>query len=315
MPKPGSPDRLRTRFAPSPTGLLHVGNAYSALCCQAWAEEHRGECLLRIEDIDHTRCREDYVKAMLEDLRWLGFRWAGEPVFQSRRLPRYRQMLERLRQMGLIYPCFCTRREILEELRRIGSAPHHDDIITSYPGTCRRLSEDDRQQRMQAREFAWRLDCARALQRADVELSWMDEHGNRHALLPDQDVIIARRDIGISYHLATVIDDADQGITHIIRGEDLKDSLPIHRLLQVLLELPEPVYIHHRLVRDVEGRRLAKRSGATTLAGLRHLGVSAAALRRFLMQSPDLIWPDVENEPGFLKALLDDATDILGSPA
>ncbi|RMF09018.1 MAG: tRNA glutamyl-Q(34) synthetase GluQRS, partial [Alphaproteobacteria bacterium] len=189
-----------------------------------------------------------------------------------------------------------------------------DDIITSYPGTCRRMSSDARQQRMKEREFAWRLDCGKALERLDAPLSWLDGHGRRHALMPDQDVIIARRDIGVSYHLATVIDDADQGITHIIRGEDLKDSLPIHRLLQALLGLPEPVYIHHRLVRDVEGRRLAKRSGATTLAGLRQLGVSAAALRHFLMHSPDLIWPDIENEPGFLKALADGSTDILGSP-
>ncbi len=282
---------VRTRFAPSPTGLLHIGNAYSALYCLQWAEQHQASCLLRIEDIDHTRCRSKYVEAMLEDLAWLGMQWPEEPLLQSERLPLYRQTLDRLRRMQVIYPCFCTRRDIQEEIRRMATAPHRDDPPPHYPGTCRRLPPDERQWKMARQPFAWRLDTNRALAMVGEPLCWHDEQGRTHALQLEHDIVIARRDIGISYHLATVIDDAEQRITHIIRGEDLRDSLAIHRLLQCLLGLPEPVYIHHRLVRDAAGRRLAKRHAGTTLRSLRDMGISAGALRHFLLNSPDLIWP------------------------
>ncbi len=295
---------LRTRFAPSPTGLLHLGNAYSALCCMQWAEQHQADCILRIEDIDHTRCREAYKQSLCEDLRWLGMTWPEPVLQQSQRLPIYRGVLKQLEDMQVIYPCFCTRRDIQDEIKRMTSAPHRDDPVTEYPGTCRRLTQSERQQRMQTQPFAWRVDIAKAMRRINRPLSWKDEAGLSHPLHLDHDVVIARRDIGVSYHLATVVDDADQGITHIIRGEDLRDSLAIHRLLQSLMNYPEPVYIHHRLVRDAQGQRLAKRSAGSTLASLRQLGIRAEQLQQFLLHSPDLVWPVSDGEPAAILALL-----------
>jgi len=283
---------LRTRFAPSPTGLLHVGNAYSALCCMQWAEQNQGECLLRIEDIDHTRCKEHYSRAIVEDLTWLGLRWPEPVLKQSQRMPVYLAALERLRQMHVTYPCFCTRRDIEDEIKRMASAPHRDELPPDYPGTCRRLSPTEQQEKMEQQPFAWRLDVAQALTMLSTPLTWQDDRGDIHPAIVDHDVVIGRRDIGISYHLAVAVDDAEQGITHIIRGEDLRDSIPIHRLLQRLLVFPEPVYIHHRLVRDSAGNRIAKRHAGTTLRSLRAMNVSPDVLRTFLLNSADLIWPE-----------------------
>jgi len=283
--------RLRTRFAPSPTGLLHVGNAVSALRCQQWAEAHNAELLLRIEDIDHTRCRPAYDDALIEDLRWLGLRWPLPVRRQSEHLADYQQAIEQLRKQDLIYPCFCTRRRIADEIARIASAPHADDAPHRYPGICRKLDRAEQQRRMRWKPFAWRLDAKRARVLVGDDLTWRDISGHRYRAAVDEDVVIARKDILVSYHLAVVVDDALQGVTHVIRGADLRDSTPLHRLLQALLELPEPAYLHHPLLLDCDGRRLAKRNRATTLQSLRQAGVQPKALREWLLREPLPRWP------------------------
>ena len=288
---------LRTRFAPSPTGYLHVGNAYSALMCQAWAGKHHARLLLRMEDIDTARCRDEYARAIMEDLRWLGIRWQGEVRYQSRHAADYRRALESLRQMDVIYPCFCTRREIAEEIRIAGLAPHADDGMPPYAGTCRALSAEARLQRINAGQpFAWRLDVGKALRQCGP-VSWRDGEGRAHAVDAGMhDAVIGRKDIDFSYHLAVVTDDAAQGITHVIRGEDLRASTGLHRLLQSLLGLPSPAYIHHPLLRRADGERLAKRNGAPSLRDLRTNGVSADTLRRLLMDASSHappVWEDV----------------------
>jgi glutamyl-Q tRNA(Asp) synthetase len=288
---------LRTRFAPSPTGLLHVGNAYSALICQQWAERHGAELLLRIEDIDHTRCRPHYSDAIIEDLAWLRLNWQGEVRLQSKRHAAYRAALERLDAMGVLYPCFCTRKAIQQEIERMGAAPHAEDYGDPYPGICRRIDRHQGRERQLHERFAWRLDITAAMQQLGDSIAWHDGDGRSHAVTPSAlgDMVIGRKDIGFSYHLAVVVDDADQGITHVIRGEDLKASTPIHRLLQALLGLPAPVYIHHPLLLDAGGERLAKRNRATSLKSLREAGIDAAALRRYLLADMPR-WPFGEDD-------------------
>ncbi|MDQ6986307.1 MAG: tRNA glutamyl-Q(34) synthetase GluQRS [Mariprofundaceae bacterium] len=282
---------LRTRFAPSPTGYLHVGNALSALYCQQWAKNHHAQLLLRIEDIDSNRCRGEFSVAIIEDLQWLGLHWHGEIRYQSRHLDAYRQALARLRRMQVIYPCFCTRRDIQQEIQHLGLAPHTEDSIPHYPGTCRRLSAAEQHYRQQTGQaFAWRIDIGRALE-VTGPLHWTDEHGQKHTVGDSlNDAIIGRKDIGFSYHLAVVIDDAAQGVSHVIRGEDLRSSTDLHRLLQALLNLPTPVYIHHPLLCDTHGERLAKRNHAPSLRNIRTSGIAADTLHRMLfpdgMQTP-----------------------------
>lgn len=293
--------KLRTRFAPSPTGLLHVGNAYSALCCAQWAEQHDAELLLRIEDIDHTRCRPEFASAIIRDLQWLGIRWDSQVVYQHEHLELYQSAIQRLRTMDVLYPCFCTRRDIQQEARRMGLAPHLDDPAALYPGSCRRMPAMERRQRMQCEPFSWRLHAAQAMslatQKTGEPLSWVDLHGRHHPVHLAHDMIVGRKDIGFSYHLAVVVDDARQGITHVIRGRDLESSTSVQRILQILLDLPEPVYLHHPLLLDARGKRLAKRHGATTLESLRQLGVDAAQLRDFLLNKSHGCWPfDSEEE-------------------
>jgi len=288
--------QLRTRFAPSPTGLLHIGNAYSAFQCMQWAEQQQGTCLLRIEDIDHTRCKSKFTAAIIEDLHWLGINFSAPPMLQSKRMAIYQSFLDKLHQMDVIYPCFCTRSDIQEELKRMASAPHRDEPLPEYPGSCRHLSSREQQQRMRHQTYAWRLHAEYAQSLLNKPLSWRDENSHSHAVSVQQDMVIGRKDIGVSYHLAVVVDDAEQGISHIIRGEDLRESVGLHRLLQSLLSLPEPTYIHHRLVRNVRGNRLAKRRAGTTLRSLREMGIAATQLRQYLLHSTDLIWPDTEQE-------------------
>ena len=266
--------QLRTRFAPSPTGLLHVGNAYSALFCQQWAAQHNATCLLRIEDIDHTRCRPHYSRQMLTDLEWLGFRWQEPLRRQSQHHDDYRQALAQLRDGGFIYPCFCSRKM-------------RQSVVSACP--CRQLSADEQQQRMQ-QPFAWRLDAEAAMQAVGGALSWQDGDGRQHPVQLSEDVVIGRKDIGFSYHLCVVVDDAIQQISHVIRGEDLRDSTPIHRLLQQLLQLPTPIYIHHPLLRDRHGARLAKRIRSTTLQSLREMQIDAEKLRHFLLHASNHRW-------------------------
>lgn len=289
--------KLKTRFAPSPTGLLHVGNAFSALFCQRWAEKHHADLLLRIEDIDHTRCRDEFSGQLIEDLSWLGLAWQGEVRKQSEHHDVYRQALERLESMGVLYPCFCTRRQIQQEIEQMGIAPHAEDHGDPYPGICRTIGRHQRKSRQEHERFAWRLDIAAAMQHLDGPLHWNDDEGRSHEVTPSAlgDMVIGRKDIGVSYHLAVVVDDADQGITHVIRGEDLRSSTPIHRLLQALLGLPSPIYIHHPLLLDADGVRLAKRNRATTLKSLREAGLAPEALRTFLTQQ-NAQWPFTQDD-------------------
>ena len=278
---------MLTRFAPSPTGRLHLGHAYAALVAQELADRNRGTCLLRFEDIDHTRIQPEYYTFIEEDLRWLGLTWEGAAMRQSGRLGHYTHALEQLRDRGMIYPCFCNRRAIADEIARMTNAPHGPEGAL-YPGTCRNLDPSERTTRIdQGHPHAWRLDSARAAETCG-ELTFQDLLGGTRPVLPGElgDVVLARRDIATSYHLAVVVDDAEQGITLITRGEDLLASTHVHRLLQVLLEYPEPRYLHHELIRDETGKRLATRDHALSLANLRESGMSAEAVLDLLPPVP-----------------------------
>ncbi|MGI9239561.1 MAG: tRNA glutamyl-Q(34) synthetase GluQRS [Verrucomicrobiales bacterium] len=264
-----------TRFAPSPTGLLHLGHAYAAL----FASEKGGRFLMRIEDIDTTRVRAEYEAAIDEDLAWLGLEWERPVRRQSEHLDDYSAALKVLSTDGLIYPCFCTRREIEEAAR----APHGPSGGL-YPGTCRSLALTEVEERKrQGASYALRLDVEKA-SAATGELFWSDCKIGRQQARPELlgDVILARKDIATSYHLAVVVDDALQGITLVTRGEDLLESTHVHRLLQELLGLPVPEWWHHRLILDDEGRRMSKRDESLTLRALREAGATAADIRQRL---------------------------------
>ncbi|HEU4961301.1 MAG TPA: tRNA glutamyl-Q(34) synthetase GluQRS [Sphingomonas sp.] len=275
--------RIVTRFAPSPTGRLHLGHAFSAIQAHDVARGRGGAFLLRIEDIDGTRSRREHVAAILADLAWLGLAWDGEVVFQSQRLDRYAAALDRLKATGLVYPCFCTRADIAREIAAAGSAPHGPDGPV-YPGTCRSLGEEERAARM-AEPHAWRLDMAKAVAGAGP-LVWHDELAGEQAADPARfgDVVLARKDAPSSYHLAVTVDDAAQGVSHVVRGADLFAATHVHRLLQALLDLPTPVWRHHPLLTDAAGNRLAKRTGAPTLEDVRLAGVDGRALADDLRQ-------------------------------
>jgi len=274
---------LVSRFAPSPTGMLHLGHAYSCLLAHHHARSHDGGFLLRIEDIDPGRARAEFVDEIIDDLLWLGITWDGEIIFQSERLPLYSAALDRLKAMDLVYPCFCTRSAIAAEIAASAAAPHGPDGPV-YPGTCRGLTNEERAQRSATEPHAWRLDTARALTRTGP-LYWHD--GETEVLAEPQafgDVVLARKDAPTSYHLAVTVDDAAQGVTDIVRGRDLYAATDIHRLLQALLDLPTPLYLHHPLLADAQGRRLAKRTGAPTLADLRRSGADPVRLAADLLE-------------------------------
>lgn len=231
--------------------------------------------LLRIEDIDTGRCRENFVAAILDDLAWLGVCWEEPVRRQSQHMADYAAALDRLKAGGWVYPCFCTRADIATA----AGAPHDGDTYV-YPGTCRALDKQARDARIAGEPHAWRLDTAKAAAAAG-NLEWRDA---RHGIVPARpeqlgDVVIARKDAGTSYHLAVVTDDALQGVTDVVRGEDLFTATHIHRLLQALLDLPTPAYHHHRLITGPDGRRLAKRDHAETIAALRAGGALAADVR------------------------------------
>ncbi len=266
-----------TRFAPSPTGRLHLGHAYSALLAHEFARERGGSFLLRIEDIDPGRARPEFADAIIEDLVWLGLQPDGEIVYQSERLPLYAEALERLKERGLVYPCFCTRSDIAREIAASASAPHGPDGPL-YPGTCRTLTEAERERKMRDTPHAWRLDVARASAAAGP-LHWQSGDSQVHAN-PERfgDVVLARKDAPTSYHLAVTVDDAAQSVTDIVRGRDLEAATDVHCLLQALLDLPTPTYHHHALLIDADGRRLAKRNGAPTIAGMRAAGADPRKL-------------------------------------
>lgn len=269
-----------TRFAPSPTGLLHLGHAHAALAAWRAAREAGGRFLLRIEDIDPTRCRPEFTAAILDDLAWLGLDWDGPVRVQSQHLADYREALDHLAARGLLYPCFCTRADIAREIAASAAAPHGPDGPL-YPGTCRRLSPGQRAARIADGEpHALRLDMAAALATLPAPLTFR-EHGACRACDPARfgDAVLARKDIPASYHLCVTHDDALQGVTLVTRGEDLLPATDLHRLLQQLMGWAEPDYAHHALLTDASGRRLAKRDRAATLRELREAGVSPAEVR------------------------------------
>jgi glutamyl-Q tRNA(Asp) synthetase len=260
-----------TRFAPSPTGYLHLGHAFSAL----FAAKQGDRFLLRIEDIDPVRCKPEFAEALFEDLSWLGLSWEKPVRFQSQHFEDYRANLEKLRAMDLLYPCFCTRSEILAATH----APHEGETPV-YPGTCHRLSKDQREDWMATKPYAWRLNVEKAIKMTGP-LSWHDAAKGEQQAKPQifGDIVLARKDIPASYHLCVVTDDALQNIDLVTRGEDLFDSTHIHRLLQALLDLPTPDYHHHPLCRDAKGWRLAKRDKSVTLRSMREQGRTPEQVR------------------------------------
>jgi len=272
-----------TRFAPSPTGYLHLGHASSALIAWRRAREAGGRFLLRIEDIDPVRCRPEFARAIEEDLDWLGLAWDGAVRVQSAHSPAYRAVLDGLAARGLLYPCFCTRADIQREIAQSAAAPHAPDGSAVYPGTCRHLSCAERTRRVGAGEhYALRLDMARALGCVTGLLTFEEADEGTVICAPERfgDVVLARKDAPASYHLCVTHDDAAQGVTLVTRGKDLKSATDLHRLLQALMDWPAPSYAHHRLLTDATGRRLAKRDQALTLRALRERGVSPAEVRR-----------------------------------
>jgi glutamyl-Q tRNA(Asp) synthetase len=260
-----------TRFAPSPTGFLHLGHAFAARFAWRRAPER---FLLRLEDIDATRCRPEFSAATLEDLAWLGLHWHGEVRVQSEHLPDYAAALAALETQGLLYPCFCTRREIAAAQ----AAPHGAEPV--YPGTCRHLPPGERVRKIaDGMPYALRLDSARAIA-ASGALRFFEEGNGWVEARPERlgDVVLARKEMPTSYHLCAVHDDALQGVTLVTRGEDLAEATHLHVLLQHVLRLPTPRYAHHRLITDSAGRRLAKRDAAASLRSLRAAGVTPAQI-------------------------------------
>lgn len=276
------------RFAPSPTGRLHLGHAFSALTAHEAARKTKGRFLLRLEDLDAGRVRLEFEEGILEDLAWLGIEWDEPPLRQSARADAYATVLSDLKARGLAYPCFCTRREIGAAAPQEG-APDGP----AYPGTCRHAK--DAEARAAREPHALRLDMRRAIaalggQGVVRKLSFKEvgTRKGKHLLDPAAltestgDVVLGRKDGAAAYHLAVVLDDAFQQVSHVTRGEDLFDATPLHRLIQALLGRPTPIYRHHRLIRDEAGRRLAKRDDARSLATLRAEGVAAAEVRNRL---------------------------------
>jgi glutamyl-Q tRNA(Asp) synthetase len=273
-----------TRFAPSPTGYLHRGHAFSALAAYSAAQAAGGRFILRIEDIDRTRCRPEYVQAIFEDLAWLGLSWEEPVRIQSEHMADYEAALAKLADKNLLYRCFRTRKEVADEIAR---APHGAmEVFCGAP-----LEPEDEARRLEASEpFAWRLSlkAAEAALGGLSGLTFLEEGegpvGERGLISARPqlggDVVLARKDVGVAYHLAVVVDDALQGVTHVVRGQDLFEATHVQRLLQALLGLPAPIYRHHRLLTGPDGRRLAKRDRAETLRELRARGITAMQIRR-----------------------------------
>jgi glutamyl-Q tRNA(Asp) synthetase len=281
------------RFAPSPNGYLHLGHALSALLNFDMARAAGGKLLLRIEDIDETRCRPEYEQAVLDDLAWLGIEWEQPVRRQSEHLDDYRDALTRLEAKGLLYPSFESRAEVaalVAERERQGAWPRDPDGAPIYPGNAKSIAPAERQRRIDAGErYAWRLDMAAATARAG-ELAWMEmgrgPDGDYGPVCASPgswgDVVLGRKETPTSYHLSVVVDDALQGVTYVVRGQDLYHATSVHRLLQTLLGLPVPAYHHHRLLLDADGKKLSKSTHATGLRELRAQGVMPAEIRRMV---------------------------------
>ena len=277
---------FRTRFAPSPTGPLHLGHAYSAMLAHDMALAEDGAFLLRIEDIDRSRARPEWEEMIYDDLKWLGLRWEEPVMRQSERLEVYQGALDRLWDAGLLFECTCNRRDILEAVSAPQETPLYGPDGIIYPGTCR-----DKRPRQGPRpqDAALRLDIEKALGTiAKIVFEETGKSRRRQAYAPNTiirttgDVVLARRDMGTSYHLSVVLDDAAQGITDVVRGEDLFEATKIHVVLQRLLGLPTPIYHHHRLIRDEQGKRLAKRDDARAIRRYREDGASPDDIRRMV---------------------------------
>mgnify|MGYP001272078787 CR=1 FL=1 len=276
-------DAVVTRFAPSPTGFLHIGHAYAAFFAAEKAKSSGGTFLLRIEDIDQSRCRDIYLDGIYKDLEWLGLHWEHPIRFQSNNMDDYQKALDKLKRQGIIYPCFCTRKEIKAEIKRAGGAPHGEEE-TVYPGLCRTLTPEIREKKLNsALPYAFRLNVKKALKLVG-ELTWTDVIKGKQKVEPSGlgDIVIARKDTPTSYHLAVTIDDAIQGVTLVTRGEDLSLSTSIHRLIQSLLGLEAPTYYHHRLFMGSNGTKLSKRDETMTIRFLRHSGKTPEDIKRMV---------------------------------
>jgi len=275
-------NKIVTRFAPSPTGLMHLGHAFAALHAWHLAREQNGKFLLRIENIDTGRCRQEFEEAIFEDLLWLGLNWDGQARKQSQNMHEYKRALDKLSQDSLLYPCFCTRKEILAEISQAGAAPHelHGH---KYPGTCKALSETEQQERIGGGEaYALRLDVDKAIKHTGP-LVWLDEErGTQECKNVSGDVVLARKDVPTSYHLAVTVDDHRQRVNMVTRGIDLFDATHIHRLLQALLGLDTPTWNHHKLITDHHGERLSKRNRAPTIRSLRRAGETPATIKAMI---------------------------------
>lgn len=271
------------RFAPSPNGLLHLGHAYAAMVAHDFARQREGRFLLRIEDIDSGRSRSEFVATILEDLRWLGLHWDGQVIFQSERLDSYALAADQLKARGLLYPCFCSRAELRQLLVDRPQPESADGPV--YPGTCRHLDPQLARKRAATEPHSWRLDIAKAMALAGP-LQWMDERHGPQACHPERlgDVILVPKEMPVAYHLAVTLDDARDGISHVVRGDDLFTSTHIHRLLQALLELPTPVYFHHRLLCDGKSGKLSKSRDSASLSVLRKGGQNGHDLLQDLRQ-------------------------------
>jgi len=286
-----------TRFAPSPTGRLHLGHAYAALVAWDVARASGGRFLLRIEDTDTARVRPEFEQAIFDDLHWLGLSWEDPIMRQSERGDAYKHAIARLRAKGLLYPCFCSRKEVEAEFRASISAPHGGQMGPDgplYPGTCKHLSSDEAEARINAGEaHALRLHNNRAMAAAPGDMSFRERGAGPSGetglvkATPGAfgDAVLSRKGAVASYHLAVVVDDAAQGITCVTRGNDLFPSTHLHRLLQELLGLPTPDYLHHELILDEEGKRLAKRHEALSLEHLRDAGETPESIREVLPQT------------------------------
>ena len=279
-----------TRFAPSPTGFLHVGHAFAALTAHRAAEANRGRFLLRIEDIDTTRCRAEYEQAIKDDLLWLGLEFEEPVRRQSEHFVDYAAALKALDERGLLYPCFCTRKEIADEIARAAEAPHGPDGPL-YPGTCRHLPPVVRQARLAAgQSFALRFDIAKAVAALARPLTFVEQGAGPAGETGEQvvhsalfgDVVLARKDSPTSYHLAVAIDDALQGVTLVTRGHDLFHATHVQRLLQACLGYEPPVYAHHRLILDDSGKKFSKRDRSVTLESLRRAGATPQSIKERL---------------------------------
>ncbi len=278
---------IRTRFAPSPTGRLHLGHALAAKVARDLARSDAGgKFLLRFEDIDSARVREPYYAGIEQDLKWLGLSWDEPPLRQTTRTGAYHMALETLKTKHLVYPCFCTRRDIQQEWSAMAAAPHGPEGPL-YPGTCHSMTADEAARKIDSGiAHAWRLD-AHAAHAAAGPLTFDDLRFGVTMVDPRLlgDVVLARKDIGIAYHLAVVVDDAFQNISHVTRGEDLLPSTHTHRLIQAVLDLPAPIYLHHRLVLDDDGKRLAKRTDALSIQNLRDRGYSPTEVLALLQSA------------------------------